>query len=137
MKRRLWIPAALAVSALFGAITTFLQVCGQERPAVRDGQRSEAPGPERDTMRLIREGRQTFRFDTFGDEAFWGDALKLHQAVAGAKLGGVGPGLSPKAALAAGLKVDAEALPAGLVQQLNARGRGAKAERIGITLEWE
>jgi hypothetical protein len=67
---------------------------------------------------MIREGRQTFRFDTFGDEAFWGDALKLHQAVAGAKLGGVGPGLSPKAALAVGLKVDAEALPAGLMQQL-------------------
>ena len=33
---------------------------------------------------LITEGRQTFRFDTFGDEAFWGDTLKLHQAIAGA-----------------------------------------------------
>ena len=32
----------------------------------------------------IANGRNTFRFDTFGDEAFWGDTLKLHQAIAGA-----------------------------------------------------
>jgi hypothetical protein len=32
---------------------------------------------------MIEEGRQTFRHDTFGDEAFWGDTLKLHQAIAG------------------------------------------------------
>jgi hypothetical protein len=69
---------------------------------------------------MIEEGRKTFRFDTFGDEAFWGDQLKLHQAIAGQKLGGVGPGLSPKAALAMGLKVDADALPATLVRQLKA-----------------
>ncbi len=55
-------------------------------------------------------GRTIFRYDTFGDEAFWGDALKLHQAIAGAEAGGVGPGLSPKAALGVGLKVDAAAL---------------------------
>jgi hypothetical protein len=55
---------------------------------------------------LIEEGRQIFRFDTFGDEAFWGDTLKLHQAIKGQKLGGVGPGLSPNTALSLGLKVD-------------------------------
>src|SRR5262249_59492585 len=59
----------------------------------------------------IREGRHTFRFDTFGDEAFWGDTLRLHQAIAGAAKGGVGPGVSPAAALGLGLKVDVEALP--------------------------
>jgi hypothetical protein len=67
---------------------------------------------------MIDAGRQTFRFDTFGDETFWGDQLQLHQALAGAKLGGVGPGVSPKAALAVGLKVDADALPASITQQL-------------------
>jgi hypothetical protein len=41
---------------------------------------------------MLQQGRQIFRFDTFGDEAFWGDTVKLHQAVAGAKLGGVGLG---------------------------------------------
>ncbi|HEX9261073.1 MAG TPA: hypothetical protein VF893_00920, partial [Candidatus Bathyarchaeia archaeon] len=46
-------------------------------------------------LRMLEEGRETFRFDTFGDEAFWGDTLKLHQAIAGSKLGGVGNGVSP------------------------------------------
>ena len=67
-------------------------------------------------------GEQVFRFDTFGDEAFWGDTLKLHQAIEGAKLGGVGPGVSPKTALAVGLKVDVDALPRNIVEQIE-RGR--------------
>jgi len=67
---------------------------------------------------MLDEGRQTFRFDTFGSEAFWGDALQLHRAITGAKLGGVGPGVSPKTALAVGLKVDATALPSALVEQI-------------------
>lgn len=69
---------------------------------------------------MLEEGRQTFRKETFGDEAFWGDTLQLHKAVEGATLGGVGPGLSPKAALAAGLKVDSESLPAALVAMVSA-----------------
>src|SRR5215204_4535166 len=52
---------------------------------------------------MLREGRATFRFDTFGDEQFWGGKLKLHQAVAGAANGGVGAGLSPQQALEVGL----------------------------------
>ena len=67
---------------------------------------------------MIKDGRQTFRFDTFGDEAFWGDTLQLHQAIEGAKLGGVGPGVSPATALAVGLKVDVDALPADLIAAL-------------------
>ncbi len=72
------------------------------------------------SQQMIDEGRTTFRFDTFGDEAFWGDTLKLHTAIEGAKLGGVGPGVSPKTALSVGLKVDAAALPDSLVQQIKA-----------------
>ncbi len=68
--------------------------------------------------RLISDGRSTFRFDTFGDEAFWGGALKLQQAIEGAANGGVGPGIGPKQALALGLKVDVDALPSNLVQKL-------------------
>jgi hypothetical protein len=30
------------------------------------------------------EGQETFRFDTFGSEAFWGGQLRLHDAIAGA-----------------------------------------------------
>jgi hypothetical protein len=58
---------------------------------------------------LFREGRDIFRFDTFGDEAFWGDQLQLHQAIATA---------SPKTVLALGLKVDVAALPPALLDQL-------------------
>jgi hypothetical protein len=68
---------------------------------------------------MLREGRHIFRFDTFGSEAFWGDRLRLHQAIQGsASGGGVGPGLSPAMALSLGLKVDVEALPQALVQQI-------------------
>ncbi|MGZ6250329.1 MAG: hypothetical protein ACXWMC_11995, partial [Syntrophales bacterium] len=71
-------------------------------------------------LRMLEEGRETFRFDTFGSESFWGDTLKLHQAIAGSKLGGVGGGVSPKTALAVGLKVDMDALPEELVESLKA-----------------
>ena len=71
-------------------------------------------------QRMVVEGRRIFRYDTFGSEAFWGDALQLHKAIAGEKNGGVGPGVSPKTALSVGLKVDAEALPASLVAQIKA-----------------
>ena len=67
---------------------------------------------------VLEDGKQIFRFDTFGDEAFWGDTLKLHRAIEGTKFGGVGAGVSPKTALAVGLKVDMDALPADLVEKI-------------------
>lgn len=73
---------------------------------------------DNNAQRSVTAGRQAFRFDTFGDEAFWGDTIKLHQSIAGAQLGGIGPGLSPKAALDAGLKVDVDALPSTLIESL-------------------
>ena len=71
-----------------------------------------------DARHAVAQGRRIFRFDTFGDEAFWGDTIKLHQAIEGARFGGVGPGVSPKAALAVGLKVDVDALPQAVVDSL-------------------
>src|SRR5438477_1146007 len=71
-------------------------------------------------QQMVQQGRQIFRFDTFGSQAFWGDALQLHRAIAGDKQGGIGPGVSPKTALAVGLKVDVDALPANLVAALKA-----------------
>jgi mono/diheme cytochrome c family protein len=58
---------------------------------------------------LVAEGRQTFRYDTFGDEAFWGETLGLHEAVAT---------LNPEQLLGLGLKVDSEALTPQFEQQL-------------------
>jgi len=74
----------------------------------------------RHAQTMIEEGRKIFRYDTFGSEAFWGDALQLHKAIAGEKNGGIGPGVSPKTALSVGLKVDADALPNALKEQLAA-----------------
>jgi hypothetical protein len=79
-------------------------------------------GTEINALQQVREGRDTFRYATFGDEAFWGDALGLHLAIAGAANGGVGPGVSPEQALSVGLKVDVEALPRAL-QRAIARGK--------------
>ncbi|MCE8427088.1 MAG: hypothetical protein J5U19_01685 [Candidatus Methanoperedens sp.] len=75
---------------------------------------------DQNSQKMIQEGREIFRHDTFGDEAYWGDTLKLHQAIAGAANGGVGGGVDPKTALAVGLKVDVDALPKDLVENLKA-----------------
>lgn len=64
---------------------------------------------------LVQNGKEIFRFDSFGDEDFWSGLLHLDKAIAGAANGGYGPGVNPKTALAVGLKVDAEALPADVV----------------------
>jgi hypothetical protein len=58
---------------------------------------------------MFEDGRRIFRFDTFGDEEWWGDRLRLHEGISN---------VSPKQALAVGLKVDVEALPSALVQAL-------------------
>ncbi len=83
-----------------------------------------ASGPdvpvEANAQQMIAQGRKTFRFDTFGDEVFWGDTLQLHKAIEGTKFGGVGGGVSPKTALAVGLKVDANAIPAEVAAQIKA-----------------
>jgi hypothetical protein len=90
-----------------------LAVAASKKETPKDPLRASA-------LRMLEEGRETFRFDTFGDESFWGDTLKLHQAMAGSKLGGIGGGVSPKTALAVGLKVDMDALPKGLIKSLKA-----------------
>src|SRR5215211_6185972 len=69
--------------------------------------------------KLLEDGKEIFRHDTFGSENFWGGSLKLHQAIMGEKLGGVGPGISPQKALELGLKVDVGALPKEVVDALN------------------
>jgi hypothetical protein len=97
------LPWAAALLLLGGALFNF--------SALSKTRHRDAARHETSMQRLLREGKTTFRFDTFGDEQFWSGALQLEKAIEGAKHGGVGPGLSPKAALSAGLKVDVAALP--------------------------
>src|SRR5215211_6490345 len=70
---------------------------------------------------LIEEGKQIFRFDAFGDEDFWSGLLHIDKAIAGSANGGFGAGVSPNAALAVGLKVDADALPPSVVSGISSR----------------
>lgn len=84
-----------------------------ENPAV-EAERTRAGHDARidaHAAEMLRDGREIFRYDSFGSEDFWGGQLRLHEAILGAEQGGVGPGLSPKQALQLGLKVDAGQLP--------------------------
>lgn len=60
---------------------------------------------------LIEQGKQIFRHDTFNDERFWTDTLRMHEVIA--------EQISPKAALSLGLKVDSEVLPPGILGQVD------------------
>ncbi|MEO6023142.1 MAG: hypothetical protein ABIP64_08510 [Burkholderiales bacterium] len=102
---------ALAALAVVGCATA--RSDDDEQPVTKLDRRID-----KHVQRTLAEGRQTFRFDTFGDETFWGDTIKLHQAIQGIRFGGVGPGVSPKTALAVGLKVDVDALPHELIRNL-------------------
>ncbi|HEU4997091.1 MAG TPA: cytochrome c [Gemmatimonadaceae bacterium] len=82
------------------ALGTLVAGCSRDRdPAARPGDVALASsGPLND------EGKTIFRFDTFGDETFWTDSLRMHEVIR--------TSVSPKTALSVGLKVDAEVLPA-------------------------
>src|SRR5262245_36432402 len=117
MRRTFW--ATVVVATCMATVWTAAFVSAQSS---RVGPREDRP-PFDDTiganaLDLFNRGRQIFRFDTFDDQHFWGDTLKLHQAIEGARFGGVGPGVSPAAALGAGLKVDATMLPQSLIDAL-------------------
>src|SRR6185437_13785800 len=125
--KRMMILAAAGTAALAGAViasaappagdNNTLSAKKAAAPAIAQGFDAVIA---RHSETMLEQGRKIFRYDTFGSEAFWGDALELHKAIAGAKNGGVGPGVSPKTALAVGLKVDSDALPAALKKQLAA-----------------
>jgi hypothetical protein len=116
MGRRKKVGVAVAVAAAGALAATMLAATAtgvssaSAPPAAFHGSGSGSGGSQ-PINRLVAQGKQTFRFDTFGDQAFWGDTLHLNRAIAGAKNGGVGPGVSPKTALSVGLKVDVDALP--------------------------
>src|SRR5947207_9895485 len=110
-----------AVSVLIGlALVVGLGWGDEERDASRKPPSESDRQIARHAQRMLEEGRRIFRFDTFGSEAFFGDALQLHKAITGEKNGSVGDGLSRKTALSVGLKVDADALPTELVTKMRA-----------------
>jgi hypothetical protein len=85
--------------ALIGCSLTVLPIaCGDDGPS----------GPEPPDPALAERGKEIFRFDTFGDETFWTDTLRMHEVIQAA--------VDPTTALGVGLKVDADALPPEVVQ---------------------
>jgi hypothetical protein len=68
-----------------------------------DGDAPTEPNGEPLDSALVAAGKDIFRFDTFGDEKYWTDTLRMHEVIESA--------VTPAAALSVGLKVDVEALP--------------------------
>jgi mono/diheme cytochrome c family protein len=85
-------------AALKVCVAVLVLSCGDDGPG----------GPEPPDPALVEEGREIFRFDTYGNETFWTDTLRIHEVIQAA--------VDPTTALSVGLKVDAEALPAEIVE---------------------
>jgi cytochrome c5 len=98
-----WVAALTAGAALVG--------CESPKPA---SQATPTPAAERaasEETASVAEGQRVFRFETFGDEKLWTDTLRLHEAVE--------KSVDPTTALKVGLKVDAEALPPGILEKVD------------------
>src|SRR5215475_12950459 len=102
MKVRIVVPATIAALSAVGLVWKAEVLHGRAaKPiATRPGVASFDASIRANADEMLGEGKRTFRFDTFGDEVYWSDALGLDRAIAGAKNGGVGAGVSPKTALA-------------------------------------
>jgi mono/diheme cytochrome c family protein len=103
----------LASLSLLLVGSTILGACernAEGRPA-DDPDRVAAAAAADTAARLIAEGQRVFRHETFGNEIFWTDTLKLFEAIE--------RNLDPTTALSVGLKVDADAVPAGFLQAAN------------------
>ncbi len=123
--------------ALFIATMTLLQ-CADSTNSQSSTSSNNAKGSDdpitANAKQMLEEGKQTFRFETFGDESYWTDALQLNKAILGEKNGGVGAGLSPKAALAAGLKVDMDVIPADVAAAIKAGKVNLDDPSVTLTL---
>ena len=120
-----WVVIFIGLLVLFIASAAFTQVSADNNILVQTASPTTQSFDNLisdNASKMLQDGQKTFRFDTFGDEVFWGDTLQLHRAIEGSGFGGVGPGVSPTTALAVGLKVDVDALPRPLQNQLR-KGR--------------
>jgi hypothetical protein len=78
-------------SMILIAVVLALGALSLERTSVKHSAHAAEDPQIANAEKMIHEGRKTFRFDTFGDEEFWGGTLKLHEAIEGAAFGGIGP----------------------------------------------
>jgi hypothetical protein len=124
-------PWSLGVGlVVLGGCSMLSTQAAPQNPAVTKKESFDIEGHAKE---MFEQGQNTFRYETFGSEDFWGGKLHLHDAIAGAKYGGVGPGLTPKQALALGLKVDVGKLPKILVEAI--KGGSVSLDDTKTTLE--
>ena len=100
------------VLSFAGAAAALLSACGNYS--------------NRDDPALLAQGKQTFRFDTFGDETQWSDKLRMHEVIRTA--------VDPTTALSVGLKVDSEALPAAVVAGIKSGAVDLKSPATTVAL---
>src|SRR5512132_608925 len=106
-------------SAVVGLLTSsIVAACDSDEPT--------APRPEQLDPALVTAGKDIFRFDTFGDEKYWTDTLRMHEVIAA--------GVSPKTALSVGLKVDVDALPQAVKDALAAGQINLDDPAVTVTL---
>jgi cytochrome c5 len=93
---------------------TALNACGTTNTAgegAPPGSTAEPRARQESSAAEVTEGQRIFRFETFGDEQLWTDTLRLHEVVE--------KNVDPTTALEVGLKVDADALPAGILEKVD------------------
>src|SRR5438309_216371 len=88
--------AVVAFAIVACGLTVFVAACDQ------------STGLSPNDPALIASGKDIFRFDTFGDETFWTDTLRMHEVISSA--------VDPTTALSVGIKVDTDSLPPAVVQ---------------------
>jgi mono/diheme cytochrome c family protein len=103
----------LRLAMTVGAVTAALTACGGG---------SGSPDP----AALVADGRQVFRFDTFGDEAQWTAKLRMHEVIR--------TSVDPTTALSVGLKVDSDALPAAVAEGIRNGSVDLKSPATTVTL---
>ena len=97
---------ALSFAVSGAALSTRQQADAAAGPSLDGDRRHDDDRPDD-----RRQGQRIFRYDTFGDEQFWTDVLRMQEAIST---------VDPKTALAVGLKVDVEALPRSVIRALRA-----------------
>src|SRR3954462_8495914 len=83
------------------------------------------PGERAPSAATIADGRRVFRFETFGDEKVWTDTLHVNEVV--------GKNVDPTTPRSVGLKVDADALPADILQKVKQNSPPTNAALLSIT----
>ena len=124
----------ISIIVLIISISQFMQCTNSSNGQAKKTEKENEDPITDNANKMLAEGKQTFRFETFGDEAYWTDALQLNKAIAGEKNGGVGGGLSPKAALAAGLKVDMDVIPTDVAAAIKAGKVNLDDPAVTLTL---